>query len=77
MAMQAAGIKGPYWPREHTYSIGCLVSLGLGANSAELVTLEQGAKASPAIAKFWGASESSPPSSVNTFSECWGGNPPW
>jgi uncharacterized protein RhaS with RHS repeats len=57
MAMQAAGIKGPYWPREHTYSIGCLVSLGLGAKSAELVSLEQGAKASPAIAKFWGASE--------------------
>jgi hypothetical protein len=31
--------------------------LGLGAKSVELVSLEQGAKAAPSIAKFWGATE--------------------
>jgi hypothetical protein len=57
MAMQAAGFKGPFWSTEHTYSLGCLVSLGLGAKSAELASFEQGIKAAPNIAKtVFGAS---------------------
>jgi len=57
-AMQAAGFKGPFWPKEHSYSLGCLASLGMGAKSAEFVSIEQGIKASPGIAKtVFGASE--------------------
>jgi RHS repeat-associated protein len=57
MAMQAAGLKGPHWPRERTYSLGCLASLGLGAKSAELVSIDQTLNNSPKIAKSLGASE--------------------
>jgi RHS repeat-associated protein len=57
-AMQAAGLPGPYWSTDHTYSLGCLLSLGVGAKSAELATIEQGIKAAPNVTKtVFGASE--------------------
>jgi len=57
MAMEAAGLKGPFWPRQHTYSLSCLAGLGLGAKSAEFITIGKSIEASPRIAKgVFGAS---------------------
>jgi hypothetical protein len=54
MALQAAGFKGPFWPTEHTYSIGCLVSWGAGVKPAAFVGSDITIGQAPKVLNYFG-----------------------